>query len=135
MVEFRFRLLEAMEHAKVGRDALRSKLRVTRVAIDKLLDGRSKSMSAENCALTADYLGVCGFWLATGQGSMLPNKEPFTGVREKSAPYTITTASDWPMQEVSLQEYRTLNERQQGYIEGQVRLLLAKKSNGGRDAA
>lgn len=123
-----------MDYAKVGRDALRQRLNVSRVAIDKLLDGRSKSMTAENCAYAAQYLGVDLFWLATGIGEMVPSTRTPTAC-EATATYIATKPAEWPMQTVSLHEYRTLSERQQGHIEGQIRAMLDVKSNGGRNAA
>lgn len=128
-----------MEHAKVKREWLMARLSVSRVAIDKLLDGRSKSMTAERCAVTAKLLKVNYFWFATGQGSMLDDdveaQQVGSGLcaREDRAVY-----SKWPMQTISLREYITLTERQQGHIEGQIRAMLDAnhdKSNGGQAAA
>lgn len=133
MVEFKDRLKVAMEHASVGREALRAKLKVSRVAVDKLLDGRSKSMSAENCAHAAQYLGVDMFWLATGAGHMAQGEA--LKARESSANYALKKAREWPMQTVTLDEYLTLSERQQGHIEGQIRALLDVKSSGDRHVA
>lgn len=128
-----------MEHAKVTREWLMARLGVSRVAIDKLLDGRSKSMTAERCAISAQLLKVNHFWFATGQGSMLDDDIPAQQVngglcaKENQATYTV-----WPMQTITLREYKTLTERQQGHIEGQIRAMLDAnhdKSNGGQAAA
>lgn len=134
MVEFKERLQAAMEHANVKREWLMARLGVSRVAIDKLLDGRSKSMKAEHCAITAQLLRVNHFWFATGIGKMLdadpgmPQPGAVPCVSEPQATY-----STWPMQTVTLREYASLSERQQGHIEGQIRAMLEAnkdKSNG-----
>ena len=138
MVEFRERLKAAMVYASVDREWLMARLKVSRVAIDKLLDGRSKSMTAERCALTARMLKVDYFWFATGQGEMLEKTEPLhPGVSQwhvaESMPHY-----NWPMSSVTAKEYRTLTERQQGYIEGQIRAMLDachNKSDGAQAAA
>lgn len=133
MVEFRDRLRAAMDGAKVSRDALSAHLRVTRVAIDKLLDGRSKSMTAENCAKAARFLRADHFWLATGIGEMHPGEDdPQHKVADRCIDYLPAESAQWPMQTVTLAEYRTLSERQQGHIEGQIRNMLdVKKATAG----
>jgi len=129
-----------MEHAKVTREWLMVRLGVSRVAIDKLLDGRSKSMTAERCAISAQLLKVNHFWFATGQGDMLDDDQPLLQsegrpcVNEK-APAAFNV---WPMATITQREYGTLTERQQGHIEGQIRAMLDAnhdKSNGGQAAA
>lgn len=47
-------------------------LGVSESAIGQLLDGKSKAMTAENCALASRFLGVDQYWLATGDGPMQP---------------------------------------------------------------
>lgn len=136
MVEFKERLKAAMEHAKVSREALREKLSVTRVAIDKLLDGRSKAMSAENCAYAARYMGVSIYWLATGKGEMCASESlPAAHMAAESIAEYRIKQEQWPMQSVTLAEYLTLSERQQGIVEGRVREMLDGKSNGSRNVA
>lgn len=131
MVDFRNRLQTAMDRSGVSRDALSAHLKVTRVAVDKLLDGRSKSMTAENCAKAARFLEVDHFWLATGNGDMrLVESDSQNKVSERRALYLPNTAASWPMQTVSLSEYRTLSERQQGHIEGQIRAMIDAKGGG-----
>ncbi len=140
MVEFRDRLKAAMGHANVKREWLMSRLNVSRVAIDKLLDGRSKSMTAKRCAITARLLKVNYFWFATGQGEMLADAPPevqiggvFFVAENSPPPY-----NSWPMTTITQREYCTLTERQQGHIEGQIRAMLDTnhdKSNGGQAAA
>lgn len=127
-----------MDHAKVSREALRAKLSVTRVAIDKLLDGRSKAMSAENCAHAARFLGVSIYWLATGLGEMrqaCADSTPTTHIAAERITDYRCKPEQWPMQTVTLDEYLTLSERQQGIVEGRVREMLDVKSNGSRNAA
>lgn len=130
MVEFKERLQLAMNYSKASREAPRAALDVSRVAIDKLLDGRSKSMSAENCAYAAQFLGVDLFWLATGVGEMTPSQNQHAAA-ESIATYTINQPNPWPMQTVSLHEYNSLSERQQGHIEGQIRAMLDAKNQHG----
>jgi len=129
MVEFKERLKLAMEHAHVGREALRTKLKVSRVAIDKLLDGRSKSMSAENCAHAARYMGVDLFWLATGEGAMQRDQEGAHAVCEQTPIYVTAMPPAWPMLTVTLAEFQSLTDRQQGHIEGQIRAMGLEKSD------
>jgi hypothetical protein len=128
-----------MEHAKVTREWLMARLSVSRVAIDKLLDGRSKSMTAERCAVTAKLLKVNYFWFATGQGSMLDDDIPAQQVDGGlCAREDLATYNTWPMATITRREYNTLTERQQGHIEGQIRAMLDAnhdKSNGGQAAA
>ena len=143
MVEFKERLSTAMAYAKMDRATLASRLRVTRVAIDKVLDGRSKSMTAENCARTAMLLKVNHFWLATGTGSMQSTQDfPAQEPREAVMASDTTRPYGWPMQTIKLHEYLLLSERQQGHIEGQIRSMLDAieettqvKSGGGQEAA
>ena len=143
MVEFKERLGAAMAHAKMDRATLASRLKVTRVAIDKALDGRSKSMTAENCARTALLLKVNHFWLATGIGSMQNTQEfPAAEPREAVMASEMLRPYGWPMQTIKLHEYLRLSERQQGHIEGQIRSMLDAieettqvKSGGGQQAA
>jgi len=59
-------------------------------AAGQLKHGRSKSLSAENAARAARYLGVSTYWLCTGDGPMIeptairPRRElPFRRVRHE----------------------------------------------------
>ena len=52
--------------------AMASHLGVSYQAIRKLDLGTSKAMNAANNELTASFLGVKSYWLATGQGPSLP---------------------------------------------------------------
>lgn len=118
---------------------LAARLKVTRVAVDKALDGRSKSMTAENCALTARILKVNHFWLATGDGRMESATEyPAPEPRDPLVACENCGTYGWPMQTIKLHEYKRLSERQQGHIEGQIRTMLDSlddKSAGSQEAA
>lgn len=128
-----------MEHANVKREWLMARLGVSRVAIDKLLDGRSKSMTAERCAITARLLKVDHFWFATGEGRMLSDDQPADAYAKTHLASDKTgTYNTWPMATVTLSEYQTLTERQKGHVEGHIRAMLEAnhaKSNGGQAAA
>lgn len=74
---FAERLARAMTVAGKNRNELAKVLRSTTgkmgispSGIGQLLDGKSKSMTAENCARAARFLGVNSYWLATGEGSI-----------------------------------------------------------------
>lgn len=74
---FADRLALALAHKKCARADLARVLRspkgtigISESAIGQLLDGKSKSMTAENCALASRFLGVDQYWLATGDGQM-----------------------------------------------------------------
>lgn len=77
---FADRLQRALDYKGCSRADLARVLRspkgtmgVSESAIGQLLDGKSKSMSAENCERAARYLGVDSYWLATGEGTMHPS--------------------------------------------------------------
>ena len=72
MVEYKDRLSAAMERKKVKRTALANALEVSYVAIKKVLDGDTKSLTAANNAKAAAFLEVSPDWLATGEGDMVP---------------------------------------------------------------
>lgn len=65
------RLDQALRHAGRQRKWLADKLGISTTAINAVLTGLTKSMTAENCAEAALLLGVSGYWLATGKGGML----------------------------------------------------------------
>ncbi len=74
---FADRLARALEASGKSRADLARVLRSTKghlgisdSAIGQLLDGTSKSMTAENCARAARFLEVNHYWLATGDGAM-----------------------------------------------------------------
>ena len=72
MVEFKDRLIEAMQAAGVSRQELADHLKVSYQAIRKAAEGESKSMSAANNARAAAFLKVSPDWLATGKGEKSP---------------------------------------------------------------
>lgn len=68
------RLAHAMSlpENEIGAVELAEALGITRQAIDKLLKGGSKEMSASNNAKAARLLNVDPTWLATGEGTAQP---------------------------------------------------------------
>ena len=66
------RLAAAMKHAGLKTQKLADQLGVSYQAIKKALDGKTKSLSAENSSRVAVMTGVSAHWLATGEGEMLP---------------------------------------------------------------
>lgn len=77
MVEFSGRLKQAIDTRGVTVAELARGMGVTYQAVKRVLDGLSKSFSAENNAKAAGFLQVSPDWLATGQGSMeLPRPDP-----------------------------------------------------------
>lgn len=75
---FADRLAQALADSGKDRSELASVLRspkgqlgISASAIGQLLDGKSKSMTAENCARAARFLSVNQYWLATGDGPRL----------------------------------------------------------------
>lgn len=70
MVEFSGRLKQAIDARNVTVTELARGMGVTYQAVKRVLDGLSKSFSAENNAKAAAFLQVNPDWLATGMGSM-----------------------------------------------------------------
>lgn len=62
------RLQKAMEDARKNVHALAGELGVSYQAVQKVLRGTSKALSAYNNAKAAKFLGVESDWLATGEG-------------------------------------------------------------------
>lgn len=54
----------------------KGKIGISSSAVGQLLDGKSKSMTAENCARASRFLNVDCFWLATGEGQMRERQLP-----------------------------------------------------------
>lgn len=120
MVDFKTRLIQAMKHAGKDEHALAAHLKVTYQAVKKLTDGGSKSMSAENCAKTARYLGVDHFWLATGDGDMVHNDTP-------------TVVEIWPFPGINPDEYNSLDAAARTHFQVYAAELLKDlKSNQGK---
>lgn len=76
MADFTDRLKQAMARAGVETRALANELGVSYQAINKLLHGTSKSLSAKNNVKAASFLKVSAAWLATGRGDMLMTPAP-----------------------------------------------------------
>ncbi|WP_288898767.1 XRE family transcriptional regulator [uncultured Delftia sp.] len=77
MVEFSGRLKQAIDARGVTVTELARGMGVTYQAVKRVLDGLSKSFSAENNAKAAAFLQVSPDWLATGVGEMeLSRTEP-----------------------------------------------------------
>lgn len=95
---FADRLARALEASGKSRGDLARVLRsskgslgISDSAIGQLLDGSSKSMTAENCARAARFLEVNHYWLATGDGAMRDTYSPslpsFLTVSAPAPPY------------------------------------------------
>lgn len=108
MVSFVDRLKEAMKDAGVTEAALARHLGTTPTAINKIDGVRTKSMNAENCAKAARFLGVSGYWLATGDGEK-------TGV------------DDWPFPEIDLGKFNRLGKIDRDMIQGAILLVAAQR--------
>lgn len=62
------RLAEAMQDAGVDVSRLASQLGVSYQAVKKVMDGKTKSLTAANNAAAAQFLSVDPSWLASGRG-------------------------------------------------------------------
>lgn len=69
--EFGRRLELALGDAKKTRKELADHLGVAPQSIGQVINGPTVAMTAENCAKAAKFLGVSGYWLATGDGEMI----------------------------------------------------------------
>lgn len=125
MVDFSDRLKKALSHAERQPGDLQKHLPVSYQAIKKVLDGSSKSFSAENCAKAARYLGVSIYWLATGEGNMLDDQQPHAVnmVAERIAPYKNP---QWPFKHVSPQQIAQLDSHQLCRAEGFIQALITE---------
>jgi len=80
MVEYKDRLLEAMNDAGMTTSMLAGKLELTYQAVDKVLKGNTKELTASNNSRAALILNVSTDWLATGKGSKSRNQpDPVLG--------------------------------------------------------
>lgn len=120
MVDYWERLSEALKYAGVTVKQLQDHLSVSYQAMKKLEDGKTKSLTAENNAKAARYLGVDSYWLATGQGE----KVKAMGTHTATEPIGIYKVIQWPFEAVTPDQYDRLGERQKGMVEGYVRGLL-----------
>ncbi|MBX3634026.1 MAG: helix-turn-helix transcriptional regulator [Rubrivivax sp.] len=62
-------------------------LGVSTSAVAQVINGASRSLTAENCLRAARFLGVSPYWLATGEGAMLES----TPMLQEPAPRWIAT--------------------------------------------
>ena len=69
------RLRSAMERASVSNRAVAEATGMSVQGVGQILGGQTKSLSAASCVRIAEYLGVRPFWLATGEGEMLGEKQ------------------------------------------------------------
>lgn len=69
--EFGRRLELAIAHAKKSRKELADHLGISPQSVGQVINGPTVAMTADNSARSAAYLGVSGYWLATGEGTML----------------------------------------------------------------
>ncbi len=69
MVDYKDRLNEAMKDAGITTSGLAGKLELTYQAVDKVLKGNTKELTASNNSRAALVLNVNTDWLATGKGS------------------------------------------------------------------
>lgn len=76
-MEYGLRLQAAMDNHRPPRTRkeVAEALGISVQALGLVLRGKTKSLTAENNARAADYLGVDPTWLATGEGDMLPTNE------------------------------------------------------------
>jgi transcriptional regulator with XRE-family HTH domain len=73
--DFQARLRAAMDAAGVDAAALAAAIGISYQAVKKALDGKSKTLSAENCFRAADATATNARWLATGEGEMSLSSE------------------------------------------------------------
>ncbi len=110
------RLAEAMSATgKTDRAKLARALGISVQAIGAVINGKSKSLSAENCSRAARYLGVNTDWLAAGFGKMLlnSNEEP-------------VQMSDWPFEAIDLDAWEKIPDRVKGKIELYAEMQIAE---------
>lgn len=128
MVDYVERLELALKHAQVTPKDLQLHLGVSYQAMKKLMGGVSKSLSAENHARAARFLGVNSYWLATGEEGMT-SASPYDSnagesvrllAREKMAEYQ----SEWPFTQLTPADFRRMNQRQRELIEAYARGLV-----------
>lgn len=70
MVDYKDRLVKAMQAAEMKTADLAERLGLSYQAIKKVVDGNTKALTAENSARAAQLLNVSSDWLALGEGSM-----------------------------------------------------------------
>lgn len=108
------RLAEAMSATgKSDRLNLAKAMGISVQAVGAVINGKSKSLNAENCSKAARYLGVSTDWLAAGYGKMLPDKD-------KVSP----SAEDWPLLGLSKMEWELASDIAKGTINAYARMVL-----------
>jgi hypothetical protein len=130
MVDFQSRLAWAMERAKVSTNVLAGHLGVSYQAIRKLELGTSKSMNAANNELTASFLGVNSYWLATGEGPRLPVQSGHS-VQENSPSYggepaarPLDVANQWPFKSFTWVDWMRLPQDSRLSLEVQILAVI-----------
>lgn len=131
MANYWERLSEAMAHAGVSLKTLQDHLGVSYQAIKKVADGKTKSLTAENNAEAARFLGVNSYWLATGKEAMSQSERYDAGtyclterLHAKEAQPSYRAAHVWPFDSIAPAEYDCLSERQKGVVEGYIKRLV-----------
>ena len=106
----------------VSPQQLATHLGVTYQAIKKQLEGTSKSFSASNNELAAQFLGVTSRWLATGKGPRQPESTVIGLVRSEQplAGYGPSQNPAWPFETVSQQDLASLTPEQRETLEAQI---------------
>jgi hypothetical protein len=95
MLTYSQRLTSAMGSSSAQTKQMADSLGLTRQAITKVVEGKSKAFSVENHFAVADYLKVSPRWLATGEGSM--RVDPVGPVRlEDALPVVLDAISRIP---------------------------------------
>jgi hypothetical protein len=130
MADFQNRLAWAMAQAKVSTNVLASHLGVSYQAIRKLELGTSKAMNAANNELTASFLGVNSYWLATGEGPRLPVQQGHLGEEKLSAcggpqvECAPDSASQWPFKSFNQADWMHLPQDSRVSLEVQIRAVI-----------
>jgi hypothetical protein len=130
MVDYKGRLLWAMDHAGIDAKHLADAIGVKVQAINKIKAETSKSLSAENNALAAKELGVCPSWLATGSGPRLPaiaTDQSESQVNQARGRYSLTRIEDqspWPFATVNPDEWIALGIDSKHLAESYIRGLI-----------
>ncbi len=87
MVDYKDRLSDAMKAAGMTTSALAGKLELTYQAVDKVLKGNTKELTASNNSRAAQILGVNTDWLATGKGPQIREAPPQSAASDKPDGY------------------------------------------------
>lgn len=152
MVDYWDRLEAALLHSGKTLKALQAHLGVSYQAMKKVQDGKTKALTAENNARAARFLGVSGYWLATGEGEMIANVAASAEERQRAgAEHAVTETqkhylppvrppgTSWPFSTITPADYSRLGDLQKGLVEGYTKRLLEEstpnKSLNGQRAA